>query len=395
MNNYYRIFGVFVTISVIIISGCVSPDEAPAPHPTEPSPEETTTTIPPPLPTPTIAAISDTPDPVQLLSNPTWTWSTNRKIKSVDITDDGEYVGGLSTQKAIVKTPTKTLLEKIVWINANFISIENSGKYIAISDEKFVKLLNNEADELYSYTTGGAVNKMSLLDGGILIQGGEKAPHISAVDTKGNEMWVWNPGISTSRTLDFDYSANAENILVGTQDNKIYYLSNTGKYIWFKDISGKAEDVEISDDGEKLYVLTDDSKLHSFDKYGNKNWEKELGVNTIEIEISKNGEYIITKPFNADKIHSFKHNVYLLNESGDVKWEKTLSSDVGVMSISKDSEFIVISEGRDLRMFNLMGKELANYHLDSQYGTFFVSLDMTPDAGKLVVGTTNSLLVFG
>jgi len=46
-------------------------------------------------------------------------------------------------------------------------------------------------------------------------------------------------------------------------------------------------------------------------------------------------------------------------------------------------------------MYNLNGDERATYHLGGEYGMFFVCLDMTPDASKLALGTTNSLLVFG
>jgi len=72
-----------------------------------------------------------------------------------------------------------------------------------------------------------------------------------------------------------------------------------------------------------------------------------------------------------------------------------MGSDVGVIGISEDAEYVVISEEKDLRMYNLDGDDLATYHLGGEYGMFFVCLDMTPDASKLALGTTNSLLVFG
>ncbi|MCD4799802.1 MAG: hypothetical protein K8R19_12455, partial [Methanosarcinales archaeon] len=114
-----------------------------------------------------------------------------------------------------------------------------------------------------------------------------------------------------------------------------------------------------------------------------------------EIEISPDGNYILTKPYNAADSFSFKNKVYLLDQNGNVKWMKQMGSDVGVIGISDDSEYVVISEGRDLRMYNLDGDERATYHLESQYGMFFVCLDMTPDVSKMALGTTNSLLVFG
>lgn len=379
---------VLLVSAVIIFSGCVSEYEVTEPPKTTPQPEETSTTTATPTPTQTV-------DPIQLLSGPTDEWPSRVRIKDVSISDDGNYVGGVSTQKAIIKTPDRNLLTNYNWPNAQFISVSSSGEYIAIADEDFVKLYDNTGGVLYSYNTGGTINHIGVLDNGNLIQGGEKSPQLSAVGVKGNEIWNWEPGISTAKVLVFDYSAGGQNLLVGTQDDRVYYLNSEGKYIWFKDVFGEVEDVKISDDGEKLYVLTDDNTIHSFDKYANKNWEKEIDINTVEIEISPDGNYILTKPYNADDSFSFKNQVYLLDLNGNVKWMKQMGSDVGVIGISDDSKYVVISEGRDLRMYNLNGDERATYHLDSKYGMFFVCLDMTPDASKMALGTTNSLLVFG
>lgn len=381
---------ILLVSAVMIFSGCVSEYDVTEPPITTPQPEETSTSTPKVTPTAT-----KTVDPVKLLSGPTWSWSSRVRIKDVSISDDGNYVGGLSTQKGIIKTPTRNLLTNIVWSRGQFISISSSGEYIGIADDDFVKLYDNNGAELYSYNTGGTINHIGVLDNGNLIQGSEKPPQLSAVDTRGNEVWNWEPGISSAKVVDFDYSAGGQNLLVGTQDDRVYYLNSEGKYIWFKDVFGEVEDVKISDDGEKLYVLTDDDKIHSFDKYANKNWEKEIGINTVEIEISKDGNYILTKPYNAADSYSFTNSVFLLDRNGNVKWKKAMGSDVGVIGISDDAEYVVISEDRDLRMYDLDGVDKATYHLENQYGTFFVCLAMTPDASKMALGTTSSLLVFG
>jgi hypothetical protein len=381
---------VLIISSVIILSGCVSEYEVTEPPETTPTPKETITVT--PTATQTLDSIID---PIQVLKGPTWTWSSRVKIKDVSISDDGDYVGGVSTLKAIIKTPTRNLLTNLVWSRGQFISVSGSGEYIGIADDDFVKLYDNNGIELYSYNTIGTINHIGVLDNGNLIQGSEKSPQLSAVDTSGNEVWKWETGISTAKVLGFDYSSGGRNLLVSTQDDRVYYLNSEGKYIWFKDVSGEVKDVKISDDGEKLYVLTDDNKIHSFDKYANKNWEKEIDINTVEIEISPDGNYILTKPYNAADSFSFQNKVYLFDQNGNVKWMKQMGSDVGVIGISDNLKYVVISEDRDLRMYNLNGNELATYLLDDKYGMFFVSLDMTPDAGKIVLGTTNSLLVFG
>ncbi len=381
---------VLIISLVIILSGCVSEYDVTEPPETTPTPKETITV------TPTATQTLDTfIDPIQLLKGPTWTWSSRVRIKDVSISDDGDYVGGVSTRKAIIKTPTMDLLTNLVWSRAQFISVSRSGEYIGIADDDFVKLYDNNGEELYSYNTGGTINHIGVLDNGNLIQGSEKSPQLSAVGTRGNEVWKWETGISTAKVLDFDFSSGGRNLLVSTQDERVYYLNSEGKYIWFKDVSGEVKDVKISDDGEKLYVLTNDNKIHSFDKYANKNWEKEIDINTVEIEISPDGNYVLTKPYNSDDSFSFKNKVYLLDQNGNVKWMKQMGSDVGVIGISDDLKYVVISEDRDLRMYNLNGDELATYHLESLYGMFFVCIDMTPDASKIALGTTNSLLVFG
>jgi len=389
MRKILIIFCVLLAIS-IVISGCVDPYDVSTPDTTATSTSTST-----PQATATQTVTKDV-DPVKLLSAPSWTWSSRIRIKDVDISDDGEHIAGLSTQKVIVKTPTKNLLTNLAWNNANHISVSNDGNYVAVADKYFFNVYDNNGVELTTYTTGGLINQIGVLDTGVMIQGGERAPHLNAVNTYGIELWSWRPSISTVKVLDFDYSENGENILIGTQDNRVYYLTNYGDQIWYKAVSGDVRDIKVSDDGNSLFVLTDTNKVYSFDSYGNKNWEKILDVNTVEIEICKNGNFILTKPFNEADAYSFKNKVYLLeNNDGNVKWMKQMTSDVSVIGISKDSKYVIIGEERVLRMYNLAGDELASYSLESQYGTKIVSLSMTPDASKLAVGTINSLLVFG
>ncbi|MCK4937048.1 MAG: PQQ-binding-like beta-propeller repeat protein [Methanosarcinales archaeon] len=387
MRKILIVLWVLLAIS-IVISGCVDPYDVSKPDATA-----TATLTPTPQATATEKVINV--DPVKLLSAPSWTWSSRIRIKDVGMSDDGEYIAGVSTQKVIVKTPTKNLLTNLRWSNANHVEVSSDGNYIVVGDKDFFNMYDNDGGELYSYTVGGAINHMGLLDDGVVIQGGEKAPVLNAVDTFGNEMWEWKSGVSTTKVVIFEYSANAENILVGTTDDRVYYMSSNGKYLWYKSFSGNVEDIEVSDDGNYLYVLTDDNMIHSFDRYGNKNWEKILDTNTVEIEICKNGNYILTKPFSEAQTYSFQHKVYLLENNGNVTWMKQMSTDVGVIGISEDAKYVFIGEERDLRMYNIAGDELASYHLDDQFGTKFISFDMTPDVTKLAVGTTNSLLVFG
>ncbi len=141
--------------------------------------------------------------------------------------------------------------------------------------------------------------------------------------------------------------------------------------------------------------MTENDKLYSFGRYGNKNWEKTLDVNTVEIDISQDGKYILTKPMKEDLMSSFKYKVYLIDDTGYIKWMKQMTHEVSVIGLSKDGKYVFIGEERNLRMYNIAGDELSSYYLDGQFGTKFISFDMTSDASKLAVGTTNSLLVFG
>ena len=385
MKKKMIIISIFIIIQLIFFSGCLSGDDEVSTNKSSDPPATPTNTS-----TPSDLEVEDSIalDPVQLLSAPSFIWPSNKRVKDVSISNNGDYLGGLTTQKVIVQTPTENLFTNIIWINANLISFSDSGEFFAIADGDFVKLYDNEGYILNSYHAGGTVNRMCLLNNGTIIQGGEKTPHLSAVESDGTQSWVWNPGSSTARVLDFDYSQNADRMPVGVNGNRFYCVSDNGKYIWYKDASGEIEDVEMSDDGSRYYILTTDDIIYSFDKYGNKNWEKELNVNTVEIAIDKQGEYILTKPGDSGA------KVFLLDKHGDVEWMKPLS-DVGVISISDYMEYVVISEKRELRMYDLAGNEVASYHLDGEYGTFFVCLDMTPDVSKMVLGTTNSMLVFG
>lgn len=385
MNKLF-IYGIILTILVIGFSGCAEQYEVSTPPPSG-------TSTPKPTPTET-PIVSTTIDPVQMLSAPSWTNKVGSKAFDVSISDDGDTYGAISIHKGIVKTPTKNILTKYYWQNAKLISISGSGEYIAVGDNDLVKLYDSDGDSIRSYIAGGLVHQIAVMDNGDIIQSSEKTPHMSIIDKKGVVLWDWNLGIYTAKTLYFDYSENLENILIGTYEGRIHYASSDLRNLWSKDLESGILDVKMSKDGEKLYALTADNKLYSYDKYGNKNWEKELAVDTIEIEIPESGDYILTKPINTARSPSFVYRVQLLDKNGNTLWQKPLS-DVGVIGISEDSKYIIISEDKDLRMYDLEGTELASYHLDSAYGVFFTSLDMTRDASKLVLGTTRAIIVFG
>ncbi len=385
MRKILIILWVLLAIS-IVISGCVDPYDVATPDATA-----TSTSTPQATATQKVTNV----DPVKLLSAPSWTWSSRIRIKEVDMSDDGEYIAGVSTQKVIVKTPTKNLLTNLVWNNANHISVSSDGSYIVVADKYYYNLYDQQGGELHSYNVMGPINHIEVLDNGVVIQGGELKPQLNAVDSYGLEVWSYKPSIPTTKITDFVISDDGENILIGTRDHKIYYLTDYGEYIWYKSVSGDVLDVEISKDSNTIYVLTENDKLYSFGRYGNKNWEKTLDVNTVEIDISQDGKYILTKPMKEDLMSSFKYKVYLIDDTGYIKWMKQMTHEVSVIGLSKDGKYVFIGEERDLRMYNIAGDELASYYLDGQFGTKFISFDMTSDASKLAVGTTNSLLVFG
>ena len=378
------IYGIILMISVIGFSGCAEQYDVSTLPPSG-------TSTPKPTEAPTVTV---TFDPVQMLSAPSWTNKVGSKAFEVTISDNGDTYGAISIHKGIVKTPTKNILTKYYWQNAKLISLSGSGEYIAVGDNDLVKLYDNNGDSIRSYIAGGLVHQIAVMDDGNIIQSSEKNPHMSIIDQRGTVLWDWNLGISTAKTLVFDYSDNVENILLGTYEGRIHYVSNDLRNLWSMDLESGIVDVKISKDGEKLYALTADNKLYSYDKYGNKNWVKELAVDTIEIEIPESGDYILTKPINTARSTSFVYKVQLFDQNGNTLWQKPLS-DVGVMGISEDSKYIIISEDKDLRMYDREGNELASYHLDTAYGLFFTSLDMTRDASKLVLGTTRSIMVFG
>jgi hypothetical protein len=386
------IYGIILTILVIGFSGCAEQYEVSTPTPSGTStPTPSGTSTPKPTETP---AVSATIDPVKMLSAPSWTNKLGSKAFDVTISDNGDTYGAMSIHKGIVKTPTKNILTNYYWQNAKLISVSGSGEYIAVGDNDLVKLYDSNGDSIQSYIANGLVHQIAVMDNGNIIQSSEKNPHMSIIDKRGTVLWDWNLGISTAKTLVFDYSENLENILLGTYEGRIHYVSNDLRNLWSIDLESGILDVKMSKDGEKLYALTADNNLYSYDKYGNKNWVKELAVDTIEIEIPESGDYILTKPINTAKSTSFVYKVQLLDKNGNTLWQKPLI-DVGVMGISEDSKYIIISEDKDLRMYDLEGTELASYHLDSAYGLFFTSLDMTRDASKLVLGTTRSIMVFG
>lgn len=371
----------------IVISGCVDPYDVS-------TPDNTATSTSTPQATAT-QQVTKNVDPAKLLSAPTWTWSSRIRVKEVDVSDDGKYIAGLSTQKVIVKTPTKNLLTNLVWKNANHVSISNDGRYIVVADKYYYNLYDHEGGELHSYNVMGPINHIEVLDNGVVIQGGELKPQMNAVDSYGIELWSYKPSKPTTKITDFVVSDDGNNILIGTQDQQIYYLTDYGEYVWYKSVSGDVLDVEISKDGNTIYVLTDTDKVYSFDRRGSKNWEKALDVNTVEIDITQDGKYILTKPLKEAFMSSFKYKVYLIDDTGYIKWMKQMPHEVSVTGISENGKYVFIGEDRFLRMYNINGDELASYYLDGQFGTIYVSLDMTPDASKVVAGTTNSLLVFG
>jgi len=155
--------------------------------------------------------------------------------------------------------------------------------------------------------------------------------------------WTYTLGDVAGRV---DISDDAEFMVVGSQDNKVYFFEKENNTpLWNYTASYDINMVAISADGKYIVACVghkDNGKVYLFHKDSNvplwsyKLHEDPFGTGQIwGLDISADGEYIAVGSGN-DKAYLFD------KDSSDPLWSYTCGSNVNSASISRDGEYVVI-----------------------------------------------------
>ncbi|MDP6587628.1 MAG: hypothetical protein QF535_23485, partial [Anaerolineales bacterium] len=155
-------------------------------------------------------------------------------------------------------------------------------------------------------------------------------------------------------------------------------------YEWKYETSGQVTNVAISDDGKYLVSASYDDKINFFETDSSTpDWSYSLDTDENFVDISANG-YYIANIGNGENLKLFSR------DSNSPNW--TASSTEGwAVAISDDGNYIVSGNGDTIALYST-SSSTAIWTYDANEGAI-VSIDTTPTASKIVVGTDDGLLL--
>ncbi|HEX5457532.1 MAG TPA: DUF5711 family protein, partial [Candidatus Nitrosotalea sp.] len=269
-----------------------------------------------------------------------WKYDSTRKIASVSVSDDGQYV--LASGYQIAPGPAGTYENGAMYIldkNGNMLwnyapndygkilvsSMSSDGSHVAAASGTNLVYFDNQGKNLWNYTSSSEINFISVSSDGsnIITSAGNT---IRSFDNNGNLLWTFN--------TDYGYSQAR--------------LSPDGKYV-------------VASDAASGYV----GKIYFIDNTGNLIKEDQVDSPVLSISISKSNRIAIGTNWAT----------MVFNSTGYMIWVDKISSQV---AMSSDGSFLAAVTGAGnevyLTYFDSHGNILSR-HLIGGWGNIAISGD--------------------
>jgi len=148
--------------------------------------------------------------------------------------------------------------------------------------------------------------------------------------------YLWKYPLDSSPSV-IAGSSDGQNIVAGSTNNFVYYITSSGEMKWRSQIGGKIYDLAISSDGQYIIVGSDDNKVYYFNNNGALLWTYQTGGPVYSIAISSDGNNIVAG--------SADGKIYYLLKGGTKSWSYFQNPPVNSVDISSDGKFIIAGFG--------------------------------------------------
>ncbi len=302
----------------------------------------------------------------KLESEPSWIFTANEDITSVDITPDGDYIvagGAVNDLYLLNRSSPIPIWTHELDRSVSLVQISSDGKIIAASTFSRVYLFKSEEiNPLINYRMMGC-DSIDLSSDGKFLIASELRDDDGVIQffNSSFSLPVWNftiqpSGFSTPAWIcSLTISSKGNYIAAGTQHDDFYLLNKSTSVnktpIWsFHHPHRQAQSMSFSED-ETLMVVGFHDGVYLFNPTDSiPLWNSSIEDGISSVFISENGKYIIA----GSSIYSDEGFIYLFESNTSVplwkyKFDKTLRS----FQISPENENIITLIGDKLYFIDL------------------------------------------
>ncbi len=175
-------------------------------------------------------------------------------------------------------------------------------------------------------------------------------------------------------------SADGEQTALGARDNMVSVLDGEGQLRWTFGAENSVLGLDMSADGQWLGVASEDRQVYLLDGDGNLLWQFKAGRPMNNVAVADDGSLLAAT---SDDL-----SVYVLDGSGELLWQETLGIGVQAVAVYGKGEKARVVIGSDdglVTIYSRDGKALLSEQLDYDVQ----SLDVTPNGGRILVGTSD------
>ena len=283
-------------------------------------------------------------------NNPIWKKELANSVLSVSTSDNGEFIVAGSDKIYLFKNDNATpIWSYSTGSTFRAVDISGDGNYIVGgSSDTFYFFNKSSNNPIWEYQTGGEIyiNAVAISDNGSYIAGGSDDNSVYLFHRSSNVPLWSNATIDDIDCVDISDDGNF--IVAGNDENQvILWGRNNSEPIWISSPPGPIiYDVDISANGEYIVAGSHNKNIYLFHRNSsNFIWSYETGQSVRSVSISDNGEYLVGG--------SYDGYAYVFHKDNNTPvWSYYASSVVRGVAISGDSDFIAVgSENKELSLF--------------------------------------------
>jgi len=190
-------------------------------------------------------------------------------------------------------------------------------------------------------------------------------------------IWEYSTG---DRVNAVATSADGEQIALGARDNTVSILDGDGQLRWIFSADNSVLGLDMSADGQWLGIASEDRNVYLLDGDGDPLWQFRAGRPMNNVAVADDGSLVAAT---SDDL-----SVYVLDRDGELLWQETLGIGVQAVAIYGKGEKARVVVGSDdglVTIYSRDGKALLSEQMDYDVQ----SLDVTPNGGRILVGTSD------